>query len=224
MGARTKVYRMRQQQEAKNDEEQDWHSSKWSRAGSLLTGNHVLATIVLFVLFICGIAQIRADDEPASKSAESMQPGEPKGSNTQTGMFATEVWLTPLVLLPGVALLIVSTSARFGQLHDEFHRLLDHPGSHGKILAKHLLRRCALFRDSLVALYASVGLFAFGSLLGGVVNLWRPESLWIVGSSTMVGIGCVVYASVQLVREALICLKILVDHNNALQNAKDESV
>ena len=48
-------------------------------------------------------------------------------------MIATEVWLTPLLLLPGVALLIVSTSHRFAQLHSEFHRLLDHPDDHAKI-------------------------------------------------------------------------------------------
>lgn len=126
-------------------------------------------------------------------------------------MFSTELWLTPLILLPGVALLIVSTSARFGQLHTEVHRLLDHPDAHARILSLHLLKRSALFRDALVSLYASVGLFGLGSLLGGVVNLWRPESLWVVGGATMIGIGCVVYASVQLLREAMICLKVVVD-------------
>ena len=29
----------------------------------------------------------------------------------------------PLVLLPGVALLVLSTSARYAQLHGEFHHL-----------------------------------------------------------------------------------------------------
>ena len=133
-------------------------------------------------------------------------------------MFATELWLTPLILLPGVALLVVSTSARFAQLHTEVHRLLDHPDDHAQILARHLLKRSTLFRNALVALYASVGLFAFGSLLGGVVNLWRPESLWVVGTATMIGIGCVVFASLQLVREALICIRVVAEHTAHLQN------
>lgn len=132
-------------------------------------------------------------------------------------MFTTEVWLTPLILLPGVTLLTVSTSARFGQLHTEFHRLLDHPDAHAKILSRHLLRRSKLFRDSHVALYAGVGLFALGSLLGGVINLWRPESLWVVGGATMIGIGCIVYAAVQLMREALLCVRVVVDHTEQLQ-------
>ncbi|MCA9071518.1 MAG: DUF2721 domain-containing protein, partial [Planctomycetaceae bacterium] len=136
-------------------------------------------------------------------------------------MLATEVWLTPLVLLPGVALLIVSTSARFGQLHTEIHRLFDHPDAHAKIQARSLLKRSALFRDALVALYASVGLFALGSLLGGVINLWRPESLWVVGGATMIGIGCNVFAAIQLTRESLTCLQVIVDQAEQLQDASE---
>ena len=73
----------------------------------------------------------------------------------------------------------------------------------------------------MLALYASVGLFAFGSLLGGVVNLWQPNSLWVVGSATMIGIGYIVYAAVQLIREALICLRVLVDHTEQLEQLTD---
>jgi len=36
-----------------------------------------------------------------------------------------EIWLTPLLLLPGVALLIMSTSARYGQIHAELHHLIE---------------------------------------------------------------------------------------------------
>lgn len=132
-------------------------------------------------------------------------------------LFTTEVWLTPLILLPGVALLIMSTSARFGQVQMEFHRLLDHRDAHAKILASHLLRRATLYRNALVALYASVAFFGLGSLLGGVVNLWRPESLWIVGGVTILGIGGIVYAAVQLVRESLICLQVIRDHSEQLE-------
>lgn len=134
-------------------------------------------------------------------------------------MFTTEVWLTPLILLPGVALLIMSTSARFGQVQTEFHRLLDHPDPHAKLLATHLLRRSILFRNALVALYASVGLFALGSLIGGVINLWRPESLWVVGGLTILGIGCIVYAAVELILESVFCLQVIRDHSQCVGGA-----
>ncbi|QDV51367.1 DUF2721 domain-containing protein [Gimesia fumaroli] len=127
-------------------------------------------------------------------------------------MSSTEFWLTPLILLPGVALLIVSTSARFGQIHTEFHHLLDHPDAHAQILSRNLQQRSRLFRDALASLYVSVGLFSLGSLLGGVVNLWRPQSLWFVGGLTIVGIACVVFASLQLFRESLLSLNVIDEH------------
>ena len=136
-------------------------------------------------------------------------------------MNATEFWLTPLILLPGVALLIGSTSSRFGQVHTEFHHLLDHPDAHAKILSRNLLERSKLFRDALASLYVSVGLFSLGSLLGGVVNLWRPSSLWFVGGLIIIGIGCVVFASIQLVRESLLCLKVIQEHYDRIENGKN---
>lgn len=157
---------------------------------------------------------ILAWDAPLLQAEEGPQPAV---TEPTTGMFSTEVWLTPLILLPGFALLIVSTSARFSQLHMEFHRLLDRPDAHARILSRHLLKRSTQFRDALVALYASVALFALGSLLGAVVNLWRPKSLWVVGGATILGIACIVFAAVQLMREAMACLKITVDHAEQLQ-------
>jgi len=124
-------------------------------------------------------------------------------------MFSTEVWLTPLILLPGVALLIVSTSARFGVMNSTFHRLLREPDGRQQIASRRLFARSEYYRDALVGLYASVALFAAGSLLGGVVNLWRPDSLWIVGGLTIMGIVCIVWAAVQLLREALLSQRVL---------------
>ena len=41
-------------------------------------------------------------------------------------MNETNLGLTPLILLPGVALLSLSTSVRLYSLHDEVRELLDH--------------------------------------------------------------------------------------------------
>ena len=190
---------------------------------TLTPANHrsqkLLCSILLFTLasIACSLGLA---NEPAATQVPTIQAN--GGPSPRGGMFTTEVWLTPLILLPGVALLIVSTSARFSQLHTEFHRLVDRPDAHARILSRHLLKRSALFRNALVALYVSVGLFALGSLLGGVVNFWRPSSLWIVGGATMTGIGCLVYASAELTQEALICLRVVTDHAGRLQNLTDE--
>ncbi len=139
-------------------------------------------------------------------------------------MFETEIWLTPLILLPGVALLIMSTSARFGQIHTEFHHLLDHRDAHAKILARHLVLRSTLFRNALISFYTSVGLFALGSLLGGLVNFWNPEGLWLVGGLTLLGIGCVVYSSIMLVRESLICLQVITQHDQRVGESETRRI
>ena len=127
-------------------------------------------------------------------------------------MLETELWLTPLILLPGVALLIVSTSARFGQIHTEFHRLLSNPDDHARTVGQHLMQRATFFRDALVALYSAVVLFALGSLLGGLVNFWSPPLLWITGGLTLVGIVAVGIAATQLLRESVRSCQVLTDH------------
>jgi hypothetical protein len=138
-------------------------------------------------------------------------------------MIQTELWLTPLILLPGVALLIMSTSARLWQIHEEFHRLLDHPDDHAKIIARQLVRRGALFRDALVCLYASVGLFSIASLLGGFINLLLPHLLWLVGGITLVGIAMLVFAAAQLIRESFICMNVITDSQSKLEGTRPDA-
>lgn len=127
-------------------------------------------------------------------------------------MQPTELWLTPLILLPGVALLIVSTAARFGQLQDEVHHLLDHPERHAEIISRQLVRRSRFYRDAMVGLYASVALFSLGSLFGGVINEWLPDLLWVVGGLTITGIAAVVFASLSLLRVSVLSLRVIREH------------
>jgi hypothetical protein len=132
-------------------------------------------------------------------------------------MIPTELWLTPLILLPGVALLIMSTSARFWQIHEEFHRFLEQPDDHAKIVSRQLLRRGRLFRNALLCLYTSVGLFSIGSLLGGFINLWLPKLLWLVGGITLIGISALVFASVQLIGESLVCMNVITESSSKIE-------
>ena len=110
----------------------------------------------------------------------------------------------------------MSTSARFGQLHAEFHRVVEHRDAHAKILSRSLVRRSRLFRDALAGLYVSVGLFSLGSLVGAFVDFFWPTSLWFVGSFTVAGIACVVFAAAQLFRESLICLDVIREQSEAV--------
>ncbi|RMF61316.1 MAG: DUF2721 domain-containing protein [Bacteroidetes bacterium] len=132
-------------------------------------------------------------------------------------MDLTGLWLTPLVLLPGVALLILSTSVRLNRLHDEVHELADHPGAVSPVEVERLMRRARLYRDALVALYVCVGLFALASLLGIAGAAWSAASRWIVLGLLALGIASLLYAAAGLIRESVLSLTIITAHAEHLR-------
>ena len=123
-----------------------------------------------------------------------------------------ELWLTPLLILPGVGLLIMSTSVRYGRVHEEVHHLLSHKGHHMPTLSGHLYKRSRFFRNALVGLYISVMLFSLGGLLGGLMGIWDSNAFWIVAAFTGAGILCLLYASWELVRESILSLEVIEEH------------
>lgn len=48
-------------------------------------------------------------------------------------MIDSSTWITPLLLMPGVALLILSTAVRYNRLHDEVHETDEHHVGHAGI-------------------------------------------------------------------------------------------
>ena len=127
-------------------------------------------------------------------------------------MIDTALWLTPLVMLPGVALLVLSTSARYAQIHEEFHHLLTDDVAQRQRTAVYLLARSILFRNALVALYISVGAFAVASLIGGFGSMFSANVDIIVIGMAFVGIVSLVYASYELIRESTKSLEIIREH------------
>ena len=115
-------------------------------------------------------------------------------------MESVGIWSAPLLLVPGVGLLILSTSARFGRLHDEFHRLSD---SGNALALQHLLNRAKLIKQSLVALYLSISILAISSLVGTASHAYLQSAARVAECLTALGVLSLAYASVQLVRESL---------------------
>ena len=126
-------------------------------------------------------------------------------------MDAELLWVTPLLLLPGVGLLVMSTAARFGQIHEEIHHVLTHPEL-GRPMSGHLWRRCQLFRDALVSLYAAVALFAIASLAGGLTQAFGGDGTWVTIALTCGGILAIVYGVAQLIRESTLLLDVFRSH------------
>jgi hypothetical protein len=122
------------------------------------------------------------------------------------------VWLSPLLLLPGTALLVASTSSRFNRIHDEIHHLVESGLGIGPALRSRLLKRAVLFRNALVCLYLSVSLFALAALLGGMTSSWPGLSLALLVGLTCAGVVVLLAAASLLVREATLSLEILREH------------
>lgn len=123
-------------------------------------------------------------------------------------------WLTPLALLPGVGLLVMSTAARFGQLHAELHHHVEHEDEPGPGL-EHLLRRATLFRNALVSLYLSVAALALASLVGGMATLWDLSVTIPVVGLTAVAVLAVAYAAYELIQESRMLLEVICAHVHA---------
>lgn len=125
-------------------------------------------------------------------------------------MGADTLWAAPLLLLPGVALLVLSTSTRFGLLHDEFHRVLEAGRSERLPRLRH---RARLMRTALVGLYISVALFAIASVVGTIAKTLgsntEPPMHWFALGLTVLGVVIVAVAAGQLIRESTILLSVI---------------
>lgn len=129
-------------------------------------------------------------------------------------------WLAPLLLLPGVALLIVSTAARSGQVHDELHHWL--MGERGAKLSAgvvdHMRQRARLFRTALICLYLTVCLLALGGMLGLVTGAAPDLSVALIAIFSGVGILTLIAAAVSLARETLLSLEVIEAHLEELSS------
>ena len=131
------------------------------------------------------------------------------------------LWLTPLILLIGASLLIASTATRYGQIHAEFQQLRGQAKETQELYWHLLFKRSALFRNTSIALYVSLVLFACGSLLGGLVVLWLRDYAWAAMGLTCLGIAALVFAAIELIRESLLSAILMGRQNRRLdENGK----
>lgn len=112
-------------------------------------------------------------------------------------------WATPLLVLPGVGLLVMSTSARYARLHDELHHHIHQMRCSPQVM-KRLLLRGHLFQYALVVLYGACSLLALSGLAGGL-------ELPLAVSSTLLGLGvlALVVATVLLMRETMVSFEVI---------------
>ena len=101
------------------------------------------------------------------------------------------IWLSPLLLLPGVGLLIMSTSQRFNRLHDEIHHIMEEGSSKSAGTVNHLMQRAKYFRNALVFLYSSISIFSVAGISSGITSGRDEISTVLTISLTIIGIICI---------------------------------
>ena len=129
-------------------------------------------------------------------------------------MEIASLWITPLVLMPGVGLLVMSTAMRFGQVHEELHRHASHEGDRDDGQA--LVARATMLRNALVSLYGAVALLAVAGLVGGLGQIWMTEAATPVLILTAAAVASVVYAAVTLIRESVLLVRVIEAHRREL--------
>ena len=121
--------------------------------------------------------------------------------------------LIPLTYIPGVALLIMSTSQRYTNINGIIYQFSDEECRIKTDRVKQELRRAHLFRNSLLALYLSVAFFSLGSLVAFFVNRWGiATSTSILEIATVIGVVCLLFAVSKLAAESILTLDILKRH------------
>ncbi len=132
--------------------------------------------------------------------------------------------LIPLTYIPGVALLIMSTSRRYSYVSSMIHEFSVEECRIETDRVKQKLRRAHLFRNSLLALYLSVVFFSLGSLVAFLVNTWGiTTSTVVLEIATILGVFCIVFVVSMLAAESILSLDILKRHARRHEDETDDS-
>lgn len=132
--------------------------------------------------------------------------------------------LIPLTYIPGVALLIMSTSQRFTAVNNTIHGFSEEECRVKSERVKQELRRAHLFRNSLLGFYLSVAFFSLGSLVAFLVNSWGiTTSTKVLEIATVLGVVFIVFSVSKLAAESILSLDIIKHHAKHHENNTDDS-
>ena len=132
--------------------------------------------------------------------------------------------LIPLTYIPGVALLIMSTSQRFINVNNTIHGFSDEECRIQTERVKQELRRAHLFRNSLLALYLSVAFFSLGSLVAFLTSSWGiTTSTTVLEIATVLGVVCIVFSVSKLAVESILTFDIIKRHAKHHEDNTDDS-
>lgn len=111
-----------------------------------------------------------------------------------------ESWVFPLTILPGIGLMIMSTTNWSVALTNEINALFDKIECDRSILARKI-KQLRLINSALVSLYTSVTMCTLGGFIGSIWNASTMESNGILAVTIFVAIGiaCLLTAAIMLI-------------------------
>jgi hypothetical protein len=119
------------------------------------------------------------------------------------------LWLIPLTLIPGIAILIISTSLRNNQARSEILKLIaEKKDSERKSRMIDNLKRQLYFRNAFISFYISIVFLVLASILGTLPNTITNLNLLTMILICLAAL-CLVYASIQLISESLIATRLI---------------
>ena len=126
-------------------------------------------------------------------------------------MDSIETWILPFTFIPGVGMLILSTSNRYYHVKELIRETM--LKEHKKELwsFENLMVRARLFHRALVFLYIAIGSFSLAALTANIHQNWviKDNHICVVLADGLIlaGVACVVLASAVLIREATVSLR-----------------
>ncbi len=128
------------------------------------------------------------------------------------------MWLIPLSLIPGIAILIISTSLRNNQARSEILKLItEKKYSERKSRMINNLKRHLYFRNAFISFYISIVFLVLASLIGTLADKITNLNLLTMILICLAAL-CVVYSAIQLILESLIATRVVKESVEDVKN------
>ena len=133
-------------------------------------------------------------------------------------MHDNTMWLIPLSLIPGIAILIISTSLKNNQARSEILQLImekDDAARKSRMINN--LKRHLYFRNAFISFYVSIVFLVLASLIGTLTNKITNLNLLTMILICLAAL-CVVYASIQLILESSLATRVVKESVEDVKN------
>jgi len=128
------------------------------------------------------------------------------------------MWLIPLSVIPGIAILIISTSLKSNQARKEILKLIiEKKDSERESRIINNLKRHLYFRNAFISFYISIVFLLLAGLIETLTNKIINLNLLTMILICLAAL-CVVYASIQLILESLIATRVVKESVEDVKN------